>query len=105
MKPATPVAMRKLIMQIREAMPFALTREQICSDSCAGCAMKLLIFLETELDSWEQRLLHGARPDFGDLNKLASTSKKIYKVLRNNGLCSEPAGQDQAKRKHTVSDQ
>jgi hypothetical protein len=86
-KPDTATAMVKLIAQIREAMPFDLRSEQICTDSCDGCSMKLLAFLETELDGWERRLQDGERPNFGDLNKLAKTSKKIYRVLQKNGLC------------------
>lgn len=86
MKPDTTTAMVNLIAQVRAAMPLGLRNEQICGDSCDGCSMKLLIYLETELDAWEQRLEDGERPNFGDLNKLAKTSKKIYRVLEKNGL-------------------
>ncbi|MEN8178254.1 MAG: hypothetical protein ABFS39_06485 [Pseudomonadota bacterium] len=88
MKPDTSTAMRNLIAQVRETLPFELTSEQICADSCDGCSMKLLAYLESELDGWEQRLQDGERPNFGDLTKLARTSKKVYQVLKNNGLSS-----------------
>ncbi len=92
MKPDTSTAMHDLITQVRAVMPFSLNNEQICSDSCDGCSVKLLAFLESELDAWEQRLQDGERPDFADLSNLANTSKKIYQVLHKNGLCRNSAG-------------
>jgi hypothetical protein len=47
--------MQQLIAQVREAIPFDLTDEQICADSCQGCSVKLLAFLEQELETWEHR--------------------------------------------------
>ena len=88
MKPDTVTAMRQLIVQIRAALPRELRGEQLCSDACEGCSVKLLTFLEDELAGWELRLDNGERPNFGDLNKLARTGRKIYRVLEKNGLCN-----------------
>ena len=78
--------MRQLIAQVREAIPFDLTDEQICADSCQGCSVKLLAFLEEQLETWKLRLAAGEQPNFADLAKLAKTSKRIYQVLEQNGL-------------------
>lgn len=78
--------MQQLIAQVREAIPFDLTDEQICADSCQGCSVKLLAFLEQELETWEHRLAAGEQPNLADLAKLAKTSKRIYQVLEQNGL-------------------
>lgn len=86
MKPDTTTAMHDLISQVRETLPFDLSDEQICADSCQGCSVKLLVFLENELDEWEQRLAQGERPNFGDLTRLANTSRKIHKILQKNNL-------------------
>ena len=78
--------MRRLITQMREAIPFGLNDEQICGDSCEGCSSKLLIYLETELDAWESRLADGDIPNFGDLDRLARQGRKIHRVLQRNGV-------------------
>lgn len=78
--------MRTLIGQIRAAIPFDLPEAAVCRDSCDGCSMKLLEFMESELESWERRLDHGEQPNFGDLARLAGTGRKIYTILERNGL-------------------
>ena len=88
-KPNTKVAMRLLIDQVRETLPFDLSAEERCGDSCQGCSDKLLIYLEAELDEWESRLASGVVPDFADLSRLARQSKKIASVLWINGLLKE----------------
>lgn len=85
-KPDTRTAMLRLIGQIREAIPFDLTADEICGDSCQGCSSKLLIYLESELDAWEIKLAEGAIPNFGDLDLLAKKSRKIHRALEANGL-------------------
>lgn len=85
-KPDTVTAMRDLIAQVRAALPFDLPMAQVCAGPCAGCSQKLLAFLETELDNWEQRLNDGERPGLAELSKLLKTSKRIYAVLERNGL-------------------
>ena len=78
--------MAKLIVEIRTAIPFDLPEAQMCSDSCNGCSMKLLEFLESELQGWEARLQDGEQPSFGDLSRLAKTAGKVHAVLERNGL-------------------
>lgn len=85
-KPDTQTAMRQLIEQVRCEIPFDLTEEAMCGDSCLGCSSKLLIYLEAELDEWEIKLANGSVPNFGDLSSLAKKSKKIAQVLLQNGL-------------------
>ena len=67
-------------------MPFDLPEANLCSGKCNGCSQKLLDYLDTELEDWEYRLDAGETPDFGDINKIAKTSKKIYRVMKKNGL-------------------
>jgi hypothetical protein len=78
--------MRQLIAQARATLPFNLSDEERCGDSCQGCSSKLLIYLETELDEWEMKLAEGIVPDFADLSRLAGQCKKIASVLQRNGL-------------------
>lgn len=86
MKPDTRTAMRQLIAQVRAAIPFDLPEAQRCAEHCQGCAQKLLGYLESELEGWEQRLDAGERPNFDDLARLARTGKKVHAVLVRNGL-------------------
>lgn len=86
MKPDTQTAMRNLIQQVRGALPFGAPQAQICSGQCQGCALKLLEFIDTELQGWETRLAQGDQPNLGDIDRLAKTSKKVYQVLQRNGL-------------------
>lgn len=88
-KPDTTTAMRELIDQVRAAIPFDLPEAQVCTGPCDGCSMKLLSFLESELDEWEVRLAQGERPGLKDLSRLAKTSRRIYKVLEQNGVIAE----------------
>ena len=88
MKPDTRTAMRHLIEQIREVMPFDLPDARVCEGPCDGCSMKLLDYLESELENWESRLETGETPNLGDLSKLASTGKKIHRVMVENGLAA-----------------
>lgn len=78
--------MQRLIEQIRMAIPFKLAAEEVCGESCQGCSSKLLIYLETELDEWESRLVDGEIPTFGDLERMAKQSRKIYRILQQNAL-------------------
>ena len=84
MKPDTRTAMQQLIVQVRASIPF--DAPETCSDSCRGCSQKLLEFLDTELESWESRLAEGESPTFGDLQRLARQSRKVFEALQRNGL-------------------
>lgn len=90
MKPDTRTAMQQMINEVRLAIPFDAPEAQICADdtSCKGCSLKLLEYLDMELDNWQDKLNQGESPSFGDLNKLSKTSRKIYTTLKNNGLIS-----------------
>ena len=88
MKPNTSTAMQNIIDEVRLAIPFDAGVEQLCTDSCKGCSMKILEFLETELEAWEQKLQDGVQPDFGDIKRMSKTCKKVYGVLMKNGLVS-----------------
>jgi len=85
-KPGRTVAMKHLIQQVRTAMPFDLPEANLCSGKCNGCSQKLLDYLDIELESWESRINEGEVPDFGEIQRIARTSKKIYKVLEKNDL-------------------
>lgn len=88
-KPDSATAMRLLIAQVRDAVPFDIPKALACAGTCDGCSLKLLEFLGNELDGWEARLDSGERPGLKDLSRLASTSRKVYSVLARNGL-AEP---------------
>jgi len=85
-KPDTSTAMRQLIGEVRRAMPFDLPAARVCEGPCDGCSMKLLDYLEAELDSWEQRLDQGERPGLAELSRLAKTARRVHRVLEKNGL-------------------
>ncbi|MCK5001549.1 MAG: hypothetical protein KAS57_00885 [Gammaproteobacteria bacterium] len=89
MKPDTSTAMQNLINEVRATMPFDVGEAQLCADSCNGCSLKLLEFLDMELQDWEQKLQDGVVPSFGDVHKMGKTCKKIYMVLKKNGLIEE----------------
>ena len=86
MKPDAPTAMRQLIDEVRHALPFDLPEARVCKGPCDGCSLKLLDFLEMELEQWERRLGQGEKPGLAELSKLAKTSRRIYRVLEKNGL-------------------
>ncbi len=86
MRPETHEAMRLLIAEIRSAIPFDTPEATLCGGICRGCSKKLLDYLEGELQQWECRLLNSEQPSLGDLNKLARMSRKVFAVLKANGL-------------------
>ena len=86
MKPPPSIAMQNLIDQVRNQLPFGADESQLCSDNCQGCSKKLLEFLNSELEGWEQKLQEGTQPDFGELHQLGKTCKKVYLVLKKNDL-------------------
>lgn len=87
MKPNTRVVMRNIIQQIRDNFPFSMSEEELCAETCSyGCSLKLLEYIDQEITDWEQRLDEGEIPNFGDIEKLSKSSRKIYKVLEKNNL-------------------
>lgn len=91
MKPDTTTAMLNLIDEVRATLPFDASEAQLCADSCQGCSLKLLEFLETELEEWEWKLQQGVQPSFGDIHRMGKICKKVYMVLKKNGLVEESA--------------
>lgn len=83
-KPNTTQAMQQLIEEIRTAIPVELTADDLCRDDCNICAVKLIEFLNMELDDWEHRLQNNQTPNFGDLAKLAKTARKIHNALNKS---------------------
>ena len=90
MKPNSAEAMEQWIAQIRTAFPFDRADAQICAGPCQGCSLKLLGFLETELDGWEALIYSGERPGLAELSQLIRTSRKIGRVLEKAGLMQMP---------------
>lgn len=86
MKPDTTTAMLQLIAQVRKSFPFEQAEAQICNGPCHGCSLKLLGFLESELDGWQARIADGERPGLAELSQLISTSRKVGRVLERSGL-------------------
>lgn len=87
MKPKTTDVMYDIIQQIKKNFPFEMTEEALCAETCShGCAKKLMEYLYMEISEWEQRLDNGEIPNFGDIQKLSKTARKIYTVLEKNNL-------------------
>ncbi len=78
--------MRQLIAQVRQNLPFDLPEARVCSGPCKGCSLKLLDYLESELDLWEQRLDEGDKPGLAEYSKLARASRNVHSALQKNGL-------------------
>lgn len=91
MKPDTRTAMQQLIRQVRASIPFDAPSAHVCSDNCRGCSVKLMEFLDTELEGWESRLADGEQPTFGDLQRLAQQSRRVFSVLERNGVLAPPS--------------
>ncbi|MCB1786767.1 MAG: hypothetical protein KDJ33_10985 [Gammaproteobacteria bacterium] len=90
MKPDSATAMQQLIAQIRATFPFDRPQAQVCAGPCQGCSLKLLEFLATEIDAWEQRITAGERPGLAELSQLLRTSRKIARVLEKADLMRAP---------------
>ena len=88
MKPNVTNAMQQLIARIRTTFPFDQAEAQICAGPCQGCSLKLLGFLESELDGWEARIDAGKHPGLAELSQLIRTSRKIARALEKSGLMS-----------------
>lgn len=89
MKPDTTTAMNDLIAKVRESIPFDTPMSELCNGPCTGCSKKLLDFLDTQIEEWESEMAAGNEPNLGDIHSLAKTSRKIYAVLKKNGLIKE----------------
>jgi len=82
--PDTATALRRLIVQVRETLPFDAQELRECSGDCANCRARLLDFLAGELEAWERRLDLGVVPGLADLSRLAQTSREVDSALRRD---------------------
>lgn len=80
------MAMRRLVVQIRESIPFDTPESSLCSDHCRICSKKLLEFLSSELEGWEYKLEQGEIPTFGDLSRMEKVGRKVYSALLKSGF-------------------
>ena len=78
--------MQQLIEATREKIPFDSIEANICTGQCNKCSVKVLEYLDSELESWEYRLQSGELPSFGDINQMSQTSKKIYRIMAKNNF-------------------
>ncbi|MBN1005950.1 hypothetical protein [Amphritea pacifica] len=85
-KPNTQTAMRNLIADIRDAIPFDTPIEKLCNGPCTGCSKKLLDYLDMQLEEKEAEIDAGHIPSFGELNRLKKSALKIHATLMKNGL-------------------
>jgi hypothetical protein len=88
-KPDTRTAMRRLLAEIRDTIPFGAPQTQVCGDECNACSLKLLEYLDGELCAWEARLDAGETPNLGDVSRLAKTGRKVFAALEKNGLIAK----------------
>jgi hypothetical protein len=91
MKPDVTTTMRHLIDQARERFPFDTPEAQICRGPCQACTVKLLGFLEDELDGWDRRIASGERPGLAELSRLLRTLRKVARALTADGLMASPS--------------
>lgn len=84
MKPDTRTAMRRLIAEVRAALPFDDPDAQACTGDCGACPLKLLEHLDDELGTWERRLDAGETPTLGDLSRLAAVSRSVHALCSGN---------------------
>tara|TARA_R110002050_G_scaffold129250_8_gene250778 strand:+ start:3070 stop:3336 length:267 start_codon:yes stop_codon:yes gene_type:complete len=85
-KPNTSTAMKLLIEQIKEALPFEKPEHEICEGKCVGCAKKMLEYMGSELDHYQCQLDNGEIPTLGELNDLARIAKKVHRNMVKNNL-------------------
>jgi hypothetical protein len=83
-KPDSTTAMRSLIAEMRNSLPFDSPEAQTCTDPCRGCSIKLLDYIASELDAWEERLDAGEKPGLADLSRLEKKGRKVYRALQAN---------------------
>lgn len=95
-KPDSATAMRLLIAQVCDAIPFDLPAAQLCIGECDGCSLKLLEFLASELYGWEARLDAGERPGLKELSRLARPAARSMR-------CSPATGWYSLRRSHQRS--
>ena len=88
MKPDRFNAMNDLIIEVREAFPFAMPEAEMCSGICIGCSKKLLEIVDSELCYWESQLEAGEAPTFGELRRLGKLCKNVHRTLKRNKLVS-----------------
>ena len=96
--------MHLLIGQIRNTLLFDNRAARLCSDDCQICSLKLLDYLEQELEGWQQRLAQGDHPDFGDLTRLAESARRIHRALEESGLLQPPSAADTEQKHDTQSE-
>jgi hypothetical protein len=90
MKPDTATAMRQMIEQVRDAIPFGRPEAQVCTGLCTACSVKLLDYLDRQFSEWETRIAAGERQSLADLSRLlGGASRKVYRALAANGLVAE----------------
>ena len=94
MKPDSTLAMQLLIEQIRERFPFDAPEAQVCQGPCAACSLKLLSYIEGEIEDWEARLAAGEKAGLADLSRLLKTSRRVARVLTRAGLMDAAAADD-----------
>ena len=83
-KPDSTTAMRSLIAEMRTSLPFDSPEAQTCTEPCRGCSIKLLDYIASELDAWEERLDAGEKPGLADLSRLEKKGRKVYRALQAN---------------------
>jgi len=86
MKPNTSTAMKLLIEQIQNALPFEKSEHEICAGKCVGCPKKMLEYMGSELDHYQCQLANEATPTLGEINDLARIAKKVHRNMARNNL-------------------
>lgn len=86
MKPNTSTAMKMLIEQIHDALPFEKPEHEICAGKCVGCPKKMLEYIGSELDHYQCQLDNEESPTLGEISDLARIAKKVHRNMAKNSL-------------------
>jgi len=86
MKPNTSKAMKMLIEQIHDALPFEKPEHEICAGKCVGCPKKMLGYIGSELDHYQCQLDNEETPTLGEISDLARIAKKVHRNMAKNSL-------------------
>ncbi len=73
--------MRALIAQARATLPFDDPQALVCNGDCDRCALKLLTFLDQQLDDWRARLDAGESPTLHQVSELGRLCRQVAFAL------------------------
>lgn len=89
-KPHTTIAMKTVIQEATEKIPFGMSFDGFCVGQCDVCPEKLLEYLDGQISDWKTKLDLGEVPNLGDVRVLAESCHQVYDELIYQGLIDKP---------------